>query len=130
MNGSRTAFTYLHSTPGRMRIRIPDRRGDDGFSVQIERDLVQHPGVQQVQANPLTGSVLILFDPRCIDDRQILSELERIGLDSDLISSPQPPMTVTDLPVRIGAALGKELVKAALSQVVGNSPVSLLLALI
>lgn len=50
----------IHAIPGRMRIHMP------GWSEQqqhgIERRLCLIPGVSSVQANPLTGNVLIRFD--------------------------------------------------------------------
>jgi P-type Ca2+ transporter type 2C len=137
MATSLTSFTYLHSTPGRMRIRVPDRRGDEGFSQLMEQELGRNPGVTQVYANPLTGSVLILFDPLRLDDRQILDDLGRMGLVGDLIcSAPSavtpatPTATLTELSARIGVAVGKELVKAVLAQAVSNPVLGLVLALV
>jgi Ca2+-transporting ATPase len=137
MATSLTSFTYLHSTPGRMRIRVPDRRGDEGFSQLMEQELGRNPGVTQVYANPLTGSVLILFDPLRLDDRQILDDLGRMGLVGDLIcSAPSavapatPTATLTELSARIGVVVGKELVKAVLAQAVSNPVLGLVLALV
>jgi hypothetical protein len=137
MATSLTSFTYLHSTLGRMRIRVPDRRGDEGFSQLMEQELGRNPGVTQVRANPLTGSVLILFDPLRVDDRQILDDLGRLGLVGDLIcSAPSdvpaatPTATLTELSARIGVAVGKELVKAVLAQTVSNPVFGLVLALV
>jgi P-type Ca2+ transporter type 2C len=134
---SPTPFTYLHSTPGRMRIRVPDRRGDECFSHHVERELGRNPGITQVQANPLTGSVLILFDPQRVDDRQILDDLGRMGLVGDLIASPAyavpaatPAAALTEISARIGVAVGKELVKAVLAQAVSSPVVGLMLALV
>jgi copper chaperone CopZ len=132
-----TPFTYLHSTPGRMRIRVPDRRGDERFSHQIERELIRTPGITRVQSNPLTGSVLILFDPLRVDDRQILDDLGRMGLVGDVISpaahdvpAATPAAALTEISARIGVAVGKELVKAVLAQTVSNPVLGLMLALV
>jgi hypothetical protein len=130
MEKSPTLFTYLHSTPGRMRIRVPARRGDDRFSREIETLLRHQPGIEQVSANTLTGSILILFDPVTTDDRQILAELARVGLVGDLITPAPAPLTVSGVTAQIGAAIGKELVKAVLAQAMGKSPVGLLLSLL
>jgi copper chaperone CopZ len=132
-----TPFTYLHSTPGRMRIRVPDRRGDERFCREMEQKLTRNPGITQVRANPLTGSVLILFDPRRVDDRQILADLGQMGLVGDLISpasNPIPEATplaaITELSAKIGVAVGKELVKAVLAQTVCHPVIGLMLAVV
>ena len=130
MENSPTSFTYLHSTPGRMRIRVSGRRGDDRFSLEIEKLLGHHPGVEEVRANSLTGSVLILFDPGRTDDRRILAALEHAGLVGDLITPERAPVTAAGVTAQIGVAIGKELVKAVLAQAVGKSPVGLLLTLL
>jgi hypothetical protein len=131
MTSAITSFTYVHSTPGRMRIRVPGRRGDEQFSRWMEQELGAAEGITRVSANPLTGSVLILFDPTSTDDRRILAELGRMGLQSDLISSAEvreePEPSLAEISGRVGTIVGKELVKAALSRAVGGSPVGLLL---
>lgn len=133
MSSTTITFNYLHSTPGRMRIRVPERRGDEEFARAVEHALGAVDGITRVTANPVTGSFLIQFDLRRIDDRQILAELGRMGLQGDLVSSPATPEravhshAVLALSTRVGAAIGKELAKAALGRVVGGSPLNLLL---
>lgn len=48
-----------HSAPGRMRIKIPGRRGDSSYFARVEERFAQCPGVQRVAVNALTGSILI-----------------------------------------------------------------------
>jgi Heavy metal associated domain 2 len=132
-----TPFTYLHSTPGRMRIRVPDRRGDEGFCREMEQELARNPGILQVRANPLTGSVLILFDPQRVDDRKILADLGQMGLVGDLISptskdvpAASPLAALTEISAKIGVAVGKELVKAVVAQTVSHPVIGLVLAVV
>jgi hypothetical protein len=113
-----------------MRIRVSERRGDDRFGLEIEKLLSHQPGVEQVRANTLTGSVLILFDPAMTNDRRILAELERAGLVGDLITPAPAPLSAASVTTQIGVAIGKELMKAVLVQAVGKSPVGLLLTLL
>ena len=125
-------FTYLHSTPGRMRIRVADYRGEEECCRRMEEALAARPGVLRVTATALTGSVLILFDPKVASDRQILAELNGMGLQGDLIAPPGSTCgdtgpTLAEISTRVGAAVGKELLKAALTRTVGGSPASLLL---
>lgn len=125
-------FSYVHSTPGRMRIRVPALRGEESRYRRMEADLAARPGITHVTANPLTGSVLILFDACRMEDRDVLDALGAMGLRGDLITSSvsaagDATPSLAEISTRVGTVIGKELVKAALSRAVGGSPASLLL---
>jgi hypothetical protein len=49
-----------HKLPGRLRLRIPTRRGDVLFFERVIGALSKHPDVKELAANPLTGGLLIL----------------------------------------------------------------------
>jgi hypothetical protein len=51
----------LSLTPGRLRVHLPGWHGERAD--RIEARLRAVPGVRAVQANPLTGNVLVRFDP-------------------------------------------------------------------
>jgi hypothetical protein len=48
-----------HSARGRTRFKIPARRRDAQYFAAVEQRLPKAPDVEQVQANPITGSVLV-----------------------------------------------------------------------
>ena len=51
-----------HATRGRVRIKIPDRKGDSAYFSSLRERLAglsELPGIQRVEANPLTGSILV-----------------------------------------------------------------------
>lgn len=48
-----------HQLPGRLRLRVPARRGDVSFFQGIVQALSKHPETKEVDATPLTGSILI-----------------------------------------------------------------------
>ncbi len=50
----------VHRMSGRMRVRVPSRRGDAAYFANVEETLRVAPGVEQVRADSLTGGVLIL----------------------------------------------------------------------
>jgi hypothetical protein len=64
-----------------VRIHLP---GWDGNLNRVEARLLQVSGVEAAEANPLTGNVLIRFDPRVIDLPHLLAALPRR-------SEPEPP---------------------------------------
>jgi hypothetical protein len=51
-----------------MRVRVPSRRGDPAYFAAVEETLRSLKGVERVEADPLTGGVLILhgIDPGAI----------------------------------------------------------------
>lgn len=55
--------SIAHSSPGRIRIRIPSAKGDSEFLEQARAALCALPEVLEVSCNPLTGSILILHSP-------------------------------------------------------------------
>lgn len=48
-----------HSARGRTRFKIPARRRDAQYFATVEQRLPNAPDVERVQANPITGSVLV-----------------------------------------------------------------------
>jgi hypothetical protein len=53
----------LHATPGRIRLRIAEVKANPALARQIQGQFSGFRGVRRVEANPLTGSVLVLYDP-------------------------------------------------------------------
>jgi len=66
----------IHALPGRARLHAP------GWSERTQRlltpRLLQLRGVRRVQGNPLTGNVLVLFDPVATDAEIILARLRAL----------------------------------------------------
>lgn len=81
----------LHTTPGRMRVHIPNWEGQG--KRDIEAQVRQLPGVQRVQANSLTGNLLILFDSSVTDEPTILEKVRTLDthLDEQPEREPAPP---------------------------------------
>lgn len=50
-----------HRTRGRMRLRVPERRHDQGFFLSLKNALEELELVESVQINPRTAGVLIGF---------------------------------------------------------------------
>ena len=53
----------VHRTATRLRIRVPARKLDHPYFRDLKASLVGCPGIRSVEANPLTGSVLIEHGP-------------------------------------------------------------------
>jgi hypothetical protein len=49
----------VHTLPGRKRIRISEKRGDEAYFARLKKSLADCPGVVEVETNPATASVLV-----------------------------------------------------------------------
>lgn len=61
-----------HATQGRVRIKIPSKKSDAAYFASLKEKsaaLSELPGIQRIEANPLTGSILVLhtLDLEAID---------------------------------------------------------------
>ncbi len=55
-------FQVVHALPGRVRLKVAKVKGNPELAQKAREKLAAVPGIRQVEANPLTGSVLVLFD--------------------------------------------------------------------
>ena len=53
---------YLHSTPGRLRIRIPIIKASRNLCSDIQNLIINLGGVNHVCTNQITGSVTVRYD--------------------------------------------------------------------
>ena len=67
--------SYSHATPGRLRIKVPQVKGSQDTAQRVERILKKSGGVSNVAANPLTGNVLVLFDPDVLTHTEVVQRL-------------------------------------------------------
>jgi Heavy metal associated domain 2 len=52
-----------HALPGRKRLKIEERRGDEAYFNTVEKALSESPGVVAVETNFRTGSVIVHHRP-------------------------------------------------------------------
>lgn len=70
---------YVHSVPGRLRVKHPLFKNKDSH-YEVQKALVDlGHGIGTTDFNTTTGSLLINYDQREIDHRDILRRLERAG---------------------------------------------------
>src|SRR5260370_42508074 len=86
----------LHAVAGRVRVHMPGWSGQG--KRQIEMQLHQVQAARRIQANPVTGNILILFDPATISEQAILHsvqtlDLKRINAQAD---EPELPPVVSE----------------------------------
>src|SRR3954465_13473825 len=79
-------FDYLHSIPGRLRVKVPEVKRSPEAAMRVERRLGELEAVREVRANPLTGNILVLYDPGGTGPERIIEALRPPGS----LRSPRP----------------------------------------
>lgn len=71
-----------HQAAGRLRMKIPAQKGNAAFFSSLKERFSSFPGVQKVEVNPLTGSVLVLhtIDLKEVDFKMISEYTQQSGL--------------------------------------------------
>ncbi|MGO9134206.1 MAG: HMA2 domain-containing protein [Methylovirgula sp.] len=81
-----------HHVPGRMRVKVPNAKGNDELLEEIRQTLVGVPGIHEIEINGATGSVTIHY---CAETHPELHA--SIDQHQDLFSvAHRPPATKLD----------------------------------
>jgi copper chaperone CopZ len=71
--------SYIHALDGRLRIKSAAVKGSLAKALEIEARLKEVHGVEQVKANPVTGNILIFYNPKEIEQAQVIATLQQLG---------------------------------------------------
>jgi Ca2+-transporting ATPase len=74
---SSTVVVVSRAVPGRARLRVPAVRGKPILAARLADRLGADRGVREVRASPLTGSLLVFFDPGRLDTRALTMSIRR-----------------------------------------------------
>lgn len=88
--GFRGLVEVLHSLPGRVRFSVPSIRDNEDACHQLEKQLLNAEAIHQIRINPLTGTILILFNPEKIDLATLTGVLVKLlGLEEAIEEPPE-----------------------------------------
>jgi copper chaperone CopZ len=79
---------YLHALDGRMRIKIAAVKGSPAIAEEVTGYLLGSHGIEKVNANPITGNVLVLYDTSHISQGRILQLLKEAGYLQKTVQVP------------------------------------------
>lgn len=60
---SPTDAWIVHRTPGRLRLKVPSKKGDACYFGSLQECFSSLPGIIRTEANPATASLLLLVEP-------------------------------------------------------------------
>src|SRR5207245_172122 len=55
-------FRTVHAIPGRIRVKVGALKDNAALARELRERLAAEPGVRRAEANPTTGSLLVLYD--------------------------------------------------------------------
>jgi len=115
--------SYVHALNGRLRLKIPELKGNPLRTQEIENQFNLMTGMQQVSANPVTGSLLFTYDPHLLRHEEICAVLRELGYLQDhsgshitFLGSASGSHGVVE---KITTTLASGLMEAALTRLVG-----------
>ena len=96
--------TYLHALDGRIRVKSALVKRTPHKAAALEQQLRAHPGITEVTVNPITGSVLVLYDTQQLAQQQIFDLLRAVNCFPEVTTMPismftsilPPPKTVAE----------------------------------
>ena len=71
----RGGIRVVHAIPGRVRVKMARLKENPALVREVQERLSAVQGIQRVEANPITGSVLILYDPAAFESLPSLLSL-------------------------------------------------------
>ncbi|MGI9212668.1 MAG: HMA2 domain-containing protein [Methylococcaceae bacterium] len=97
------AAYIAHHIPGRLRLRIPDRRGDTVFFSHLSECLGRCAGIESITVKPQTACVVFTSHPGLA-----LADIVEWGRDKCGLNIQQQPLTVAHPSVAeaVGSGLG------------------------
>jgi hypothetical protein len=88
------AVQTAHWMPGRVRLRVPSLAEDSAGAALVRRKLPTIQGVESVQLNPATGSIVIKYREEEVRPELLFAAVVRLmKLDAEFEKTPQPIVT-------------------------------------
>jgi hypothetical protein len=92
-------ITVIHSTPGRIRLRVPKVKKDSRYAKRLERFGEQISGIQKININLTTASVTIIhqFNKNAILESELNRLFEKVAETqpnfSEILTPPVPTIS-------------------------------------
>jgi hypothetical protein len=128
----------VHAIPGRIRVKVPRLKENPALAREVQERLSAVQAVQRAEVNPITGSVLVLYDRTAIESLDSLLSLAEwfsplfpdfeLGEIEGWLGSTNGEGAAIPLAERLSAALGS--LNTKVGETTGGVDFKLLLPLI
>lgn len=89
------AARVVHALPGRKRIKVSEKRGDEKYFASLQKELARCPGILAVDVNSLTASVLVHHAADDLDAWRYAEEQRLFHITNDGSGTPSPARSVS-----------------------------------
>ncbi len=120
---------YIHNTPGRLRLKIPQLKRNVRLADEISLLLNEKNGVQSVEINTLTGSLKVNFNDSVVSSNLLLNLLSQEG-HVDLTKLVPSKNHMDSMFSGAGKFASKALISLALDKAFEGSSLSIITAFI
>lgn len=79
-----TLLRSLHSVPGRLRIKTDVLRRSSAADA-VRAEVIAIAGVSRATVNTVTGSLLVTYDPKCLQPEVVWTRLVKAGVVSGMM---------------------------------------------
>jgi hypothetical protein len=69
------SLRVVHRLPGRFRVQAPELRDNSAALERIERGIGALAGIRTASGNPITGTVLVEYDPQSHDESTLVDRI-------------------------------------------------------
>ncbi|HSO72148.1 MAG TPA: cation-translocating P-type ATPase, partial [Thermodesulfobacteriota bacterium] len=110
------AAEFCHSVPGRLRVKVAAIRRQHDKAGALANWLTLQQKITQAHANPITGSVILEYDPQVAQPEELYPLLEQAVVDLPRLLDETPPwsgLPLTEIRVEDGEALTWGVAKVA-----------------
>jgi hypothetical protein len=116
---------HVHSVPGRLRIRLPRLKGRPEAAGPVCAGVERLFGVRSARTNPVTGSIVVEYDPAALEDQTILEHLVEVG-EIPHTRLPRHGEVAGRKVGQVGQAIGMAIARNAFERTLEGSALSLL----
>jgi Heavy metal associated domain 2 len=96
---------YLHHVPGRLRLKTRSLKNSSAKAAEVQTLFKQLPGIEAIELNLLTGSMLVRYDAARITSAQILGFLVANSVITSIPEArPRPAAKLLDGSMRASIA--------------------------
>ena len=85
----RRKVRVAHATKGRIRLKVPRGKGDPEALNAVAESFRKIPGIERVETNPLTGCIVLSYDPDRQAEFALGFERRRAALEEEVGKPPQ-----------------------------------------
>jgi hypothetical protein len=117
---------YIHHVPGRLRVRLPQLKRNPAYAADLRVGLQRRDGILSVECNAITGSLLVIYDPRTISLGSLQEAIPEIPIAKPVCPVCSSPRSASS---EIVEGIGDKLVSMAMEKAMAHSARVLLGAL-